>query len=101
MTPREVHKHDTGTRISAQTENIVVRNNLLAAGARQLALRTYLDGEFWSAYVETLDSSDNRYSSPTAREIFQLPGGRTVALELWKAEAGSDTGSTFALRESD
>ena len=41
---------------------------------------TYLDGEPWSANVETLDSGDNRYSSTTTREVFQLPGGQTVAL---------------------
>jgi hypothetical protein len=51
-------------------------------GAGQPALQSYLDGELWSANVETLDSSDNRYSSPTTREVFQLPGGRTVALGL-------------------
>ena len=99
--PRDVYKHDAGTWISVQTKNIIVRNNLLAAGAGQLALQTDLDGEFWSAYVETLDSSDNRYSSPSAREIFQLPGGRTVALAQWKATTGTDIGSTFAVRQPD
>jgi hypothetical protein len=51
--------------------------NLLAAGTGQPALRTYLDAELWSASVETLDSGDNRYLSPTTREVFLLPGGRT------------------------
>jgi hypothetical protein len=98
---RAVLEHDTGDQITVQAENWVVRGNQIAVNDGQLAISTYFDGDLWSAYIETLDSGDNRYSSPRSREVFQLPGGRNVTLEEWKAETGTDAGSTFSLGESD
>jgi hypothetical protein len=93
--PRAIY--EGGKRSFVQSENWVVRGNRIAVDDGQLALGTYLSGDLWSAYIETLDSGDNSYSSPTVREVFELPGQGNVTLEKWKEETGTDAGSTFSL----
>jgi hypothetical protein len=98
---RVVVEHDTGDQITVQAENGVVRGNRISVNEGQLAVNTYLEGDLWSTFIGTLNSGNNRYSSPKSREIFQLPGDRDVTLEEWKTETGVDTDSTFSLSNSD
>lgn len=99
--PRSVVAHDTGEQLSIQTEDWVVQRNEIAVDDGDLALGTILDGDLWFAFVQSLTSEDNRYSSPRSRDVFQFPGGRNVSLGQWKAETGKDAGSTFTLGRSD
>jgi hypothetical protein len=92
---RSVLAHDTGEELSIQTESWVVQRNKIATDSSQLAVSNYLDLTSWSAYVATLTANDNRYSSPSSRRVFQLPGAQTVSLRQWRSETGVDKRSSF------
>ncbi len=94
--PRPVVEYDTGSEIAVKAENWVVRENDVAVDAGGPATATYLGTELWSAFIGTLDSDQNRYSSPTSEAIFGMPGG-TVDLQGWRAETGADPASTFSM----
>jgi hypothetical protein len=98
--PRPVVEFDTGRHIEVKTEDWVVQGNDVAVDDGQLVTSTYLSGDLWSAYVDTLRSDHNRYSVPASTDVFGVPGN-TVDLNEWRADTGSDTSSTVSLGTSD
>ena len=99
--PRSVLERDSGKRIDVQNESLVIQRNQVAADDGQAAVSTYIDGDLWAAYTDSVDSNHNLYSSPTSREVFQLPGRRRVTLNQWKTETGTDLDSTFSFRQPE
>jgi hypothetical protein len=98
--PRPVVEFDTGQHIEVKTEDWVVQGNDMAVDDGQLASGTYLNGDLWSAYVDTLQSDHNHYSAPGSTDVFGIPGN-TVDLRQWRSDTGNDAASTFSLGTSD
>ena len=92
--PRPVVEYDTGSELAVKAEHWVVRGNDVSVDGGGPATGTYLGTDLWNAYIETLDSDQNRYSSPGSAAIFGTPGG-LVDLEEWRVETGTDQASTF------
>jgi hypothetical protein len=77
-----------------------VQGNEVAVDDGRLATGTYLNGDLWSAYVDTLRSDDNHYSASASADVFGTPGN-TMDLTQWRADTGTDAASTFSLGTSD
>jgi hypothetical protein len=94
---RIVTNFQTGAETNVYTSNTKMEDNTFTAvGAGQYVFNTYLSGEDWSKFIDTLHSSDNEWYDSANSTPFGLPDGQRTSFAGWKSVA-DDTTSAWAL----
>lgn len=91
---------ESGLSINEFTSDVTLKqNSFTAVGAQQYVFNTYLSGNDWSKFINSLQSSDNQWYDAANTKAFGLTGGKKTNLAGWKSVSG-DTSSTWSLSGS-
>ena len=94
---RIVTNFQTGADTNVYTDNTKMEDNTFTAvGAGQYVFNTYLSGEDWSKFIDSIHSSDNKWYDSATTTPFGLPGGKRTSFAGWRSIA-DDTTSAWAL----
>jgi hypothetical protein len=93
---RKITNWQTGQSEQFGTTNISLTNNTFENNTPgQTLFGTYLDGEDWTDFYTTFQSSGNRWYDPTGPDKFTLPVNKKVDLAGFQSATGQGAGSTF------
>jgi hypothetical protein len=78
------------------TGTVVTGNTFLNATAGQRVFGTYLGGNDWTQFANSLSASSNKWYDPSSATNFMIPTGKSVNLQGWQSAVTSDYDSTWA-----
>jgi hypothetical protein len=70
-------------------------NTSLNAAAGQRVFGTYLGGNDWSQFANSLNASSNKWYDPSLASSFMIPSGKLVNLQGWQSTVTTDYNSTW------
>lgn len=76
---------------------VMTGNTFEDASTGQNVFGTYLSGDDWAEFANTLNSSGNRWYDPLTAASFKIPNGKLVKLAGWQSATGTDLTSDWAL----
>ena len=76
---------------------ILTGNTFVDAVPGQNVFGTYLSGNDWSTFANTLNASNNKWYDPTTSNSFKVVNGKMVSLAGWQTATGTDYTSSWAL----
>ncbi len=79
------------------TGMILTGNTFVDAVAGQNVFGTYLSGNDWSTFANTLNASNNKWYDPNTSNSFRVVNGKMVSLSGWQTATGTDYTSSWAL----
>ena len=86
----------TGATVTTQNTHITFSGNTLGdAGSGQYLFNTYLSGYDWSDFLDTFQSSGNKWWDASNANAIRAPGGNTVNLSGWRGLTGQDGSSEW------
>ena len=77
------------------TGTVVTGNTFLNASAGQRVFGTYLGGNDWAQFANSLNASSNKWFDAATPSNFQIPG-KVVTLQAWQSAVTTDYNSTWA-----
>lgn len=87
----------TGQVYDLRTTNLVMSaNSFQDAGAGQLLFGTYLSGNDWSDFANSLNASSNKWYDSSTPATFKIVNGKLVNLTSWQNTVGTDYTSVWA-----
>lgn len=91
----------TGQTYDLVTKGLVMTGNTFAdATIGQNVFGTYLSGNDWSSFANTLSASSNRWFDPNTTNSFKVVNGKFVNLTGWQTATGTDYSSTWSAAAS-
>jgi hypothetical protein len=92
-----INDWQTGHYYDLYTENTVVTGNTIVdAASGQHVFGTYLSGNDWSRFANSLTASGNHWYNHTTAYAFRLPRNHVVNLTGWRSAVGTDYSSNWA-----
>jgi Right handed beta helix region len=87
----------TGQYFNLFTTGLVLNGNTIAnAGGGQELFGTYLKGNDWSQFANSVSAWNNHWSDPATPTSFSLVNGQKTDLSGWQAAVGSDWSSSWS-----
>jgi Right handed beta helix region len=87
----------TGQAYTLITKGTVLTGNRFEnGGGNQNVFGTYLAGNDWSQFANSLNASSNNWYDPTKTNSFKIVGGKAVTLGGWQSATGTDYSSHWA-----
>jgi hypothetical protein len=94
---RVLYDWQTGQYYNLYTSGTVMTgNNFQNATSGQNVFGTYLAGNDWSQFANTLQASGNHWYDPHTSYSFKLPSGHITNFTGWKSAVGTDYSSNWA-----
>lgn len=94
---RIVKNFQTGASTNVYTSSAKFQNNsVTGVGSGQYVFNTYLSGNDWSEFINSLSSSGNDWYNASNLTDFTLPGGKHDSFATWQTTA-HDTTSAWVL----
>jgi hypothetical protein len=94
---RGINDWQTGDYYYLYTENTVVTGNTIVdAASGQHVFGTFLSGNDWSRFANSLTASGNHWYNGTTAYAFRLPSNHLVNLSGWRSAVGTDYSSNWA-----
>ena len=78
------------------TGTVVTGNTLLNASAGQRVFGTYLGGNDWTQFANSLNASSNKWYDASTASSFMIPAGKMVNLAGWQSAVTTDYDATWA-----
>jgi hypothetical protein len=75
---------------------VLTGNTFENAGAGQSVFGTYLAGNDWSQFANSLNAGGNKWYDPGTSSNFKIVSGRSVTLGGWQSATGTDYSSHWA-----
>jgi hypothetical protein len=92
-----IHDWLTGQYHNLITKGTVLTGNTFEnAGAGQSVFGTYLAGNDWSQFANSLNAGGNKWYDPGTSSNFKIVSGRSVTLGGWQSATGTDYSSHWA-----
>ena len=86
----------TGAVYNLITKSTIVSGNTFQnAGSGQNVFGTYLAGNDWSTFANSLEASTNKWYDPHTASNFKITGGKAVTLGGWQSATGTDYSSKW------
>ena len=86
----------TGATVTTQNTHITFSGNTFAdAGSGQYLFNTYLSGYDWSDFLDSFQSSGNKWWDPSNSDAIRASGGNTLSLSGWRGLTGQDGSSEW------
>ena len=88
--------------LTGQAYNLITKGTVLTgnrfenAGGSQNVFGTYLAGNDWSQFANSLNASSNNWYDPTKTASFKIVGGKAVTLGGWQSATGTDYSSHWS-----
>jgi len=79
------------------TGTVLTGNTFEDASSGQDVFGTYLSGNDWTKFADSLDASSNRWYDPNTTSAFKIEDGKFVTLSGWQSATGTDYSSDWAL----
>ena len=93
---RRYTNFQTGATVTTQNTHITLSGNTFAdGGPGQYLFNTYLSGYDWSDFLDTFQSSGNKWWDASNANAIRAPGGDTVSLSGWRGLTGQDGSSEW------
>ena len=87
----------TGQVYNLVTTGLVMSaNSFQDASTGQLLFGTYLSGNDWTNFANSLNSSNNTWYDPSTPASFKIVNGKLVNLASWQNAVGTDYTSKWA-----
>ena len=97
---RLVTNYETGVTTNEFTSNTTIKQKTFTAvGSQQYVFNTYLSGNDWSQFINSLNSGGNNWFNASNPNDFGLPGGKKTNFAGWQSVSG-DTTSSWSLAGS-
>lgn len=78
------------------TGTVLTGNTFEDASTGQHVFGTYLGGNDWSQFANTLSAGTNQWYDPSTANNFMIPSGKLVNLQGWQSVVTTDYTSTWA-----
>jgi hypothetical protein len=78
------------------TGTVLSGNTFMNASAGQRVFGTYLGGNDWSQFANSLNASSNNWYDPSSASSFMIPAGKLVNLQAWQSAVTTDYTSAWA-----
>ncbi len=78
------------------TATVLTGNTFLNASAGQRVFGTYLGGNDWSQFANSLSANTNKWYDPSSASSFMIPAGKLVNLQGWQSVVTTDYTSSWA-----
>ena len=93
---RLINDWQTGQTDDLFTEGTTMSGNAFEdASLGQNVFGTYLGGDDWSQFIDTLNSISNRWFDPYTTMSFKVVNGKLVTLYGWQTSTGTDLNSDW------
>jgi hypothetical protein len=87
----------TGASYNLVTKGTVLTNNRFQnVSGGQSVFGTYLGGNDWSTFANSLNASSNKWYDPTTSSNFLIVSGKKVTLGGWQSATGTDYSSAWS-----
>ena len=93
---RQINDWETNQAYYLYTAGTVMSGNVLQdARAGQFVFATYLSGNDWTRFADSLSSNNNHWYDASTKKAFKIPSGVLVDLASWQLETRADLASNW------
>jgi hypothetical protein len=91
---RQIYDWETNQSYYLYTSNTVMSGNILQdTKAGQFVFATFLSGNDWTRFADSLSSNNNHWYDGSTKKAFKIPNGVVVDLASWQLETRADLAS--------